>query len=1000
MERREEHRDGHHDEHHDDRHDGWLLTDLYRALGKLGARADGGTDRSTADAPLDQLLAACEVLMSDVGEASTRAVAARALAAYDALDDADRLAFFAHITTTYDADADQVRAAYRHWEEARATGSQGEAELVRLFDVVEPARQQLLRRMNHAPDATLALVHMRADLRRLLPAHPELRPLDHDFHHLLTSWFNRGFLRMEEVTVDSPPELHRHLLRGERVHPMASEAELRRRIEPEDRRVYAFFHPAIGDVPLIFVEVALVRGLPDSIAPLLEPGPALSPADADTAALYSINNALDGLAGVSFGSFLIKQVIEQVGEQLPHLTRFATLSPIPGFRAWLEARAEREPELASLAAELSNPDAIDDAESIRPRLLPVLARYVVAERRLDGRPLDPVARFHLGNGAAAWQLDWPANSSPEAWRQSYGAMINYRYEPDQLERRHEDFVRRGAVAVGGPLEEDFPQHEALHNQAAHNQAPHDPASVGTEKGTTPMSTQTSPSTATAPFRTIHRSFVEQTELRPDKALFELPDGRSVTYRETADLVRRIAARLVADGVTPGDRVAMQVDKSVEAIALYLATLRIGGVFLPLNTAYTGAEIDYFIGDAKPRVLVCPPQRRADHAHREGPDLVVETLGTAGDGSLLEGDAHHDDVHEAAAGDPAAILYTSGTTGRSKGAILTHENLASNCEALLGSWQFTSEDRLIHALPIFHVHGLFVAANMVLASGASMFFLPKFDADAVAELLPRATVLMGVPTFYTRLLKHEKVTPETCASMRLFVSGSAPLLASDHEAFEARTGHAILERYGMTETGMNTTNPYEGGPRKPGTVGKALPGIEIRVVDAETGKPLPDGEVGSVEVRGPNVFAGYWQMPEKTAAEFREDGFFITGDLGLIDEDGYLCISGRGKDLIISGGFNVYPKEIETLLDAHPTVLESAVIGVPHPDFGETVVAVVVAAPGQEPQEQDLIDSIAPDLARFKHPRAVRVVESLPRNVMGKVQKAELRKTYADLFAKA
>ncbi|MGY0488579.1 malonyl-CoA decarboxylase domain-containing protein [Streptomyces sp. WG-D5] len=450
-----------------ERHDGWLLTDLYRALGERS----GGDPRT--DAPLDQLLVACEVLMSDVGEASMRAVAARALTAYDALDADGRLAFFAHVTKTYDADADRVRAAYLRWEEARAVGSQGEAELVRLFDVVEPARQQLLRRMNHAPDATLALVHMRADLRRLLPAHPELRPLDHDFHHLLTSWFNRGFLRMQEVTPDSPPELHRHLLRGEKVHPMTSEAQLRRRIEPKDRRVYAFFHPATGDVPLIFVEVALVRGLPDRIAPLLDEGPELGPADADTAALYSINNALDGLAGVSFGSFLIKQVIEQVGEQLPHLTQFATLSPIPGFRAWMEEQAAHDPELRALAAELSDQDAATrDAERLRPRLLPALARYIVRERRPDGRPLDPVARFHLGNGAAAWQLDWPANTSPEAWRQSYGAMINYRYEPQELERRHEDFVRRGAVAVGGPLKEDFP---AVARPAA---------SVGTKKGTT------------------------------------------------------------------------------------------------------------------------------------------------------------------------------------------------------------------------------------------------------------------------------------------------------------------------------------------------------------------------------------------------------------------------------------------------------------------------------------------------------------------------------------
>ncbi|MFI6366205.1 AMP-binding protein [Nocardia sp. NPDC050630] len=502
----------------------------------------------------------------------------------------------------------------------------------------------------------------------------------------------------------------------------------------------------------------------------------------------------------------------------------------------------------------------------------------------------------------------------------------------------------------------------------------------------------------SPFPTIYRSFAEQARRRPDKTLFELPDNRCITYRETAEAVRRIAARLVADGVTPGDRVAMQVEKSPEAIALYLATLRIGAVFLPLNTAYTGAEMDYFLGDAQPRVLVCSPDRRTDHAHRDGEGLIVETLGVSGDGTLLEGDDRYEEVYDATAEDPAAILYTSGTTGRSKGAVLTHGNLASNCGALLEAWQYTAEDRLIHALPVFHVHGLFVAANMTLAAGASMYYLPKFDSEAIIDLLPLATVLMGVPTFYTRLLKDDRLTPQTCASMRLFVSGSAPLLASDHEAFEIRTGHAILERYGMTETVMNTTNPYEGGPRKPGTVGKPLPGTEIRVVDRESGRALPDGEVGVVEVRGPNVFAGYWQMPEKTAAEFRADGFFITGDLGRIDEDGYLCIVGRDKDLVISGGYNIYPKEIEELLDTHPDVLESAVIGVPHPDFGETVVAVVVPAPGRAPQAGELLEFIAGDLARFKQPRAIRVVESLPRNVMGKVQKAELRKRYADLFA--
>ncbi|QNS02729.1 malonyl-CoA decarboxylase domain-containing protein [Streptomyces xanthii] len=469
-----------------ERHDGWLLTDLFQVLGRRRAASAPAGDLAAPavdpplDPPLDQLLAACEVLMSDVGEASLRAVATRALAAYDALDDDGKRLFFHHVTRTYDADADRVRDAFRRWEEARAAGSRAEQELVRLFDVVEPPRQQLLRRMNHAPDATLALVEMRADLRRLMRHDPELRPLDHDFHHLLTSWFNRGFLRMAEVTGDAPEELHEHLMRGEKVHPMGSGAELRRRIDPEDRAVYAFFHPATGDVPLIFVEVALVRGLPDRIAPLLDPGPALSPADADTAALYSINNALDGLAGVSFGSFLIKQVIEQVGEQLPHLTQFATLSPLPGFRRWLVEQATQDAGLDTLVREL---DALDgtaglaaaDAERLRARLLPALARYVAVERLPDGRPLDPVARFHLGNGAAAWQLNWPANDSAEAWRQSYGAMINYRYEPGQLERRHEDFVRRGTVALGGPLRAAFPVPEPRPSAAPHSAAPTSPA---------------------------------------------------------------------------------------------------------------------------------------------------------------------------------------------------------------------------------------------------------------------------------------------------------------------------------------------------------------------------------------------------------------------------------------------------------------------------------------------------------------------------------------------
>ncbi|WP_082133387.1 AMP-binding protein [Mycolicibacterium obuense] len=924
--------------------------------------------------PLDRVLDACGVLMSDVGEASMRAVATRVLSDYAELEDEEKLRFFRHVLTAYDVDADQVRAAFQQWDAVHDKGSDAGDELVRLFSVVEPARQQLLRRINYAPGATLALVEMRADLRRLMSDHPQLRALDHDFHHLLTSWFNRGFLRMAEVTWDSPRELLEHLMRHETVHPMATEAELRRRVQPEDRRVYAFFHPATGDVPLIFVEVALVRGIPDRIGPLLEPASALDPPLADTAALYSINNALDGLAGVSFGSFLIKQVIEQVGRELPHLHQFVTLSPIPGFRRWLDARAQDDAELRRLTVGLHTahgPTRSDAAQArLRAHLLPALLSYLTAERREDGRPLDPVARFHLGNGATVWQLHWPANTSPDAWHQSYGAMVNYLYEPGQLERRHENFVRRRIVAVGAPLR-------------------HIASSLPTPdhmKGTPPM----------APYPTIYRSFTEQVHRQPDKALFELPDGRTITYRDTADTVHRIAARLIADGVTPGDRVAMQVPKSPEAVALYLATLQIGGVFLPLNTAYTGAEMRYFLGDAKPRVLVCSPDRQADEAD-SADGLVIETLGADGDGTLLRGDDRHDQVFDATAADPAAILYTSGTTGRSKGAVLTHGNLAANCRALLDAWRYTADDRLIHALPIFHIHGLFVAVNMTLVAGASMYYLTKFDTDAIIELLPRATVLMGVPTFYTRLLKSDRLTPESCSAMRLFVSGSAPLLASDHEAFAARTGHAILERYGMTETGMNTTNPYDDGPRKPGTVGKPLTGTEVRVVDRETGEPLPDGDVGSIEVRGPNVFSGYWQMPEKTASEFRADGFFITGDLGRIDDDGYLCIVGRDKDLVISGGYNIYPKEIEELLDNHPKVLESAVIGVPHPEFGETVVAVVVPSVGEQPTERELLDHIAGDLARFKQPRAVRVVDALPRNVMGKVQKAELRTRYAELF---
>lgn len=976
------------------RQDRWLLADVFRLLGSRREAHDSEEPEVPAS---EELRAACKVLMSDIGEASIRAVATRALAAYAQLSEQEKLDFFHHILDTYSVDAEGLQQAYRRWEASR-----DHEDLAQLFSVVEPHRQQLLRRINHAPGATLALVEMRAELRRLMRTRPELKPLDQDFHHLLTSWFNRGFLRMEEITWDSPRQLHEHLLHYEKVHPMKDRGELRRRLQPKDRRIYAFFHPATGDVPLIFVEVALVKGVPTHISPLLRAENTITPAKAETAVLYSINNALEGMAGVSFGNLLIKQVIDYAGGQLPHLQNYVTISPIPGFRRWLGAEAQRlqangDPSYAQLQHELQTLGGkIDDEDDqgrarllsdrpklakairsdLRARLLPVLARYIANTRRHDGKPLDPVARFHLGNGASAWQLNWPANPSSQAWEQSYGAMINYRYEPAELERRHEDFVRHRAVALGPQMYQLLTAQSGLHDNSERI----------TMRGNPPMS---------QPFASMFQQFLAQAEARPDKTLFLLAEGGQITYSETLRTVQKIAAKLVDDGVEPGDRVAMQVEKSPEAIALYLATLQVGGVFLPLNTAYTGSEMDYFTEDAGPRVLVCSPEVASEHQHR---DLVVETLGTASEGTLLSAEHSRTEVYDAGPEELASILYTSGTTGRSKGAMLTHQNLASNCQALLDTWEYTSEDRLIHALPIFHIHGLFVAANMTLAAGASMYYLPKFDAEAIIDLLPRATVLMGVPTFYTRLLKSERLTKAACADMRLFVSGSAPLLASDHEAFEERTGHAILERYGMTETGMNTTNPYSGGPRKPGTVGKPLPGIEIRVVDRESADQVADGEVGLVEVGGPNVFCGYWQMPEKTAEEFRKDGFFITGDLGMIDDDGYLCIVGRDKDLVISGGYNVYPKEVEEHIDAHPDVLESAVVGVSHPDLGEGVVAAVVPAPGKDPQPQEVLDFISGDLARFKQPKTVRVIEALPRNVMGKVQKAELRKQYADIFA--
>lgn len=503
-------------------------------------------------------------------------------------------------------------------------------------------------------------------------------------------------------------------------------------------------------------------------------------------------------------------------------------------------------------------------------------------------------------------------------------------------------------------------------------------------------------------QTIYQQFLSSAEILQGKTLFERPGRPDLSYADTRALVERLAGALTRIGVAPGDRVAAQVPKSPEAVVLYLATLQCGAVFLPLNTAYTGAEIDYFIGDASPRLFVCAPEDLDQHSTRASDAMTVETLGADGDGSLMDRGrqgAPREDHHPCGPQDRAAILYTSGTTGRSKGAVLTHGNLASNCEALIECWRFSADDRLIHALPIFHTHGLFVAVNMAICSGASMVFLTHFDADQVISLMTRGTVLMGVPTFYTRLLKSDRLSRDGTAAMRLFVSGSAPLLAEDHRAFAERTGHEILERYGMTETCMIASNPYE-GRRVPGAVGIALPGVTVRIAEGKTGQTPAAGEVGSIEVKGPNVFAGYWNMPEKTAAEFRADGFFITGDLGLIDEAGYLHIVGRSKDLVISGGYNVYPKEIETLIDEIPGVLESAVIGVPHSDFGEAVVALIVPRPGAQLDEENILSVIGGRLARYKQPKRVILIDELPRNVMGKVQKAELRKGHAGLFATA
>ena len=501
---------------------------------------------------------------------------------------------------------------------------------------------------------------------------------------------------------------------------------------------------------------------------------------------------------------------------------------------------------------------------------------------------------------------------------------------------------------------------------------------------------------------LYAAFEERFRDAGTATVFSIPGGTDVSYARLTEDVARMANALASLGVKPGDRVLAQVEKSIANVHLYLATLKVGAVFNPLNTAYTAAELEYFIRDAEPSLIVVPGEKigRVEPIAAELKSAAVATLEADGSGSLAELAMQQSTAHDTVPRDSedlAALLYTSGTTGRSKGAMITHRNLSSNAEVLHAYWGFEPGDVLLHALPIFHTHGLFVALNTAFLNASRVIWLPKFELEIVMRLMPEATVMMGVPTFYTRLLGHPAFGKEHCARMRLIISGSAPLLAETHQEFEARTGHKILERYGMTEAGMITSNPYRGGERIAGTVGYALPDISVRVA-TQDGEPLAPGEVGVLEVRGPNVFKGYWRNPEKTREEFRPDGYFITGDLATMAEDGRVTIVGRAKDLIITGGFNVYPKEIEEELNALPGVSESAVVGVPHPDFGEGVVAILTPQPGATPpSEAEVISALSDRLAKFKLPKRVFVVGELPRNAMGKVQKAELRNQYAKTF---
>jgi malonyl-CoA/methylmalonyl-CoA synthetase len=488
-----------------------------------------------------------------------------------------------------------------------------------------------------------------------------------------------------------------------------------------------------------------------------------------------------------------------------------------------------------------------------------------------------------------------------------------------------------------------------------------------------------------------------------RVCIETPQGQTFTYGDLDESSARLANLLVSCGVAPGDRVAVQVEKSPQAIFLNLACLRAGAIYLPLNTAYTREETEYFLGDARPKVMVGTPERMEEIADlcRRFDIPQIFALGAGGEGNLVEksrGMAATFRTVQVYHREVAAIVYSSGTTGKPKGAMLTHGNLASNAQALVQTWGFTGDDVLLHALPIFHVHGLFVATHCALMSGARMIFMPHFDAAQVCALLPRATVFMGVPTYYTRLLALRQLERKASRGMRLFISGSAPLLPDTFEEFRARTGQTILERYGLTETLMNTSNPLE-GPRVAGSVGLPLPEVEVRIA-GQNDQPLEAEAVGEIQVRGPNVFSGYWQKPEMSAACFTPDGFFRTGDLGRVNARGYVFIVGRSKDLIISGGYNVYPKEVEDCIDRLEGVQESAVIGMPHPDFGEAVMAIVVARPGSAINGEAVRVQLRGRLANYKLPKLVVQAEDLPRNAMGKVQKNRLKEGFLAAWQKS